>query len=201
MRARHMWVVGLVVAVLSGVGPADGAQSLADVARKEVERRKTVSEPSKVYTNEDVEKSKGPLTTGTSVKAPVSGDVAGGAAGDVTSPGGKDEPDPSAPAGKTPAADAAKADEAAWRDKMTAARQQLAKAEAFDRALQSQINGLWAEFTARDNPVERTKIEKDRAEAIAEQARVKGEVAAAKKAIADIEEEGRKAGVPAGWLR
>lgn len=202
MRARRMWLlVAVVLAVVSGFGAAEGAQSLADVARKEVERRKAVSEPSKVYTNEDVEKSTGPLTTGTSVKPQATGDAPAGAAGDAKPPGATTTPDSSAQAGKAASADAGKADEAAWRERMTAARQKLAKAEAFDRALQSQINGLWAEFTARDNPVERTKIEKDRGEAIAEQARVKGEVAAAKKEIAAIEEEGRKAGVPAGWLR
>jgi hypothetical protein len=197
-----MWLlVAVVFAVVSGFGGAEGAQSLADVALKEMERRKAVSEPAKVYTNEDVEKSTGPLTTGTSVKPQASGDTPGGAAGDAKSSGAKATPDASAQAGKAASADAGTADEAAWRDRMTAARQKLAKAEAFDRALQSQINGLWAEFTARDNPVERTKIEKDRGEAIAEQARVKGEAAAAKKEIADIAEEGRKAGVPAGWLR
>ena len=37
--------------------------------------------------------------------------------------------------------------------------------------------------------------------AIAEQERVKAEIEAQKKAIADLEEEARKAGVPPGWIR
>ncbi len=68
-------------------------------------------------------------------------------------------------------------------------------------ALQSKINALWTDFTARDDPAQRAQLELERKRAIAEQERVKGEIEAQKKAIADLEEEARRAGIPPGWLR
>ena len=43
-------------------------------------------------------------------------------------------------------------DEAYWRDRIKAERDALARAETFAAALQSQINGLYAEFTACQAP-------------------------------------------------
>lgn len=197
MHARHLWLGGILLVVL-GASVAAAAQSLADVARKEAERRKGVAEAAKVYTNDDVEKVTTSLTTGTSAKPSAPADSAAVPPA-VTAGDGKAQPGSSA--SRASSADAAKADEAAWRTRIGAARQELAKAEAFERALQSQINGLWAEFTARDNPVERSKIERDRGDAMGEQERLKVEIVSLKKQIADIEEEARRAGVPAGWLR
>ena len=45
------------------------------------------------------------------------------------------------------------------------------------------------------------KVGEDRAKAVAEMARVTEEVAKGRQAIADLEEEARKSGVPPGWLR
>lgn len=195
---RHLCPAGFLAVVMAASSSGAQAQSLADVARKEAERRKGVSQPSKVYTNDDVEKAAGPLTTGTSVKTSppdATGQAAAGSTADATKSDAKPPTETSGPSA------AGRGDEATWRNRITTARQALAKAEAFERALQSQINGLWADFTARDNPVERTKIEQDRASAMTEHDRVKAEVASLKTEIADIEEEARRAGVPPGWLR
>ena len=53
----------------------------------------------------------------------------------------------------------------------------------------------------RDDPAQRAVIEQNRLKAMAELERVQRDVAASTKAIRDIEDEARKAGVPAGWLR
>jgi hypothetical protein len=84
---------------------------------------------------------------------------------------------------------------------MTNARAALQRSQAFLDALQSHINGLWAEFTAIDDPFQRATIEKKRNEAIAEQDRVKADIQQQTKAITAIEEEARRASVPSGWLR
>jgi len=60
---------------------------------------------------------------------------------------------------------------------------------------------LWTDFVNRDNPVERSAIEKDRNDALAELARLKKDIEDGTAAVAAIEEEGRRAGVPAAWLR
>ena len=71
----------------------------------------------------------------------------------------------------------------------------------FAEALQTRINSLNRDFTSRDNPAQRSQIGRDRTEALSELARVKQDVEKGKQAIADIEEEARKASVPPGWLR
>jgi hypothetical protein len=53
----------------------------------------------------------------------------------------------------------------------------------------------------RDDPAQRAVIADNRQKSLAELDRVKSEIEKNKKAIADIEEEARRAGVPPGWLR
>jgi hypothetical protein len=84
---------------------------------------------------------------------------------------------------------------------MADARLALERNQMYAEALQSRINALWADFTARDDPAQRAQIELDRKRALAEQERVKGEIEAQKKGIGELEEEARKAGVPPGWIR
>ena len=82
-----------------------------------------------------------------------------------------------------------------------AARDALSRSQTFADALQSQINGLYTEFVNMSDPAQRAVIEQKRLAAIAEQDRVKADVAKQTKALADIEDEARRANVPAGWLR
>jgi type IV secretory pathway VirB10-like protein len=179
------WVRVLVVLLIAAWAVPASAQSLAAVARKEDARRKKLTQPSKVITNKDLR----PVTT---PPAP------------VETPAATPAPAPEgAPAGEAPPDEAQQReqDEQAWRNKMADARQALDRSQMYADALQSKINALWADFTARDNPVERAKIELERNKAIAEQARVKGEIEAQTKAIADLEEEARRSGIPPGWIR
>jgi uncharacterized protein YoxC len=67
--------------------------------------------------------------------------------------------------------------------------------------LQSRINALATDFAARDDPFQRNQIAADRNKALAELDRVKKEIQDHTKAITDIQDEARKAGVPAGWVR
>ena len=68
-------------------------------------------------------------------------------------------------------------------------------------AMQTRINALSTDFVNRDDPAQRSVIERDRQKALTELARLKKAVVDGKKAIADLEEEARRAGVPPGWLR
>jgi len=182
MRLVHLLVIVLLAAWAS---PAAG-QSLAAVARKEEARRKQIKQSSRVITNKDlrqVDASPPPVTpTPAATAAPA--------------------PDPAAP-GDKPVDEGAEReqDEQAWRKKMADARVALERSQMYADALQSKINALWADFTARDDPAQRAQLELERKRALAEQQRVKGEIETQKKAIADLEEEARKAGVPPGWIR
>ncbi|MEW6320930.1 MAG: hypothetical protein AB1635_07565 [Acidobacteriota bacterium] len=167
------------------------SQSLAEVARQEAERRKAIEKPGRVYTNADLgpEATRPPMPAVAAAPA-TAAEVAGNA---TAQPAGAPPPaaEPAEPV----------RDQAYWSARINAARQQLERSRMFAEALQSRINALTADFVNRDDPAQRDQIANDRAKALAELERVKQEIADQTKAIADIEEEARKAGVPPGWLR
>jgi hypothetical protein len=68
-------------------------------------------------------------------------------------------------------------------------------------AMQGRISSLTADFAARDDPAQRAVINTNRQKAVAELDRLKLAIQNGKKALADLQEEARRAGVPAGWLR
>jgi hypothetical protein len=172
----------------------DGAPTLAEIARQEVERRKTIKAPGKVYTDKGTR-------TGTPVPAaPVTATPA-------NTPGSEARPAATPVASDVPVS-AAKTDAAAdtkgetfWRARINEARENLRRNEVFAEALQSRVNGLTTDFSARDDPFQRAKIGEERQKALVEQQRVKDEIETSRKLIATIEEEARKAGAPPGWLR
>src|SRR5687768_15159535 len=178
-------VVAFVAAAAYGAAAAS-AQSLGDLAKQEEARRKAIKSSGKVYTNDSVRSdpsSRGP------VAAPASGPAAA-----APSSGG------AAAAPQAPAVDP-KQTEAAWRQRVKAERDALARAQTFAEALQSRINALSNDFSARDDPAQRAAISADRQKALAELDRVKQEIQQHTKAISGIQEEARKSGVPPGWVR
>lgn len=174
---------------------ATGARPLADVAKDEEARRKSVRKPAKIYTNSDLR-----ADYALGVPPPPSTEGTGGAnatAGNASS---------STPSNATPAAPAAGAkpaaqDQAYWAGRMKDARSQLSRSQIFADSLQSRINALTTEYVNRDDPAQRSKIEADKNTSLAELERVKKEIETQTKAIKAIEDEARRAGVPAGWLR
>lgn len=172
-------VLALVLLVAAPL--AASAQPLAEVARLEAERRKAVAAHGKVYTNDD-------LRPDTLTPAPPAVPV-----------------DPAAPAAaedaEAPAAQDPPQDQAYWSGRIAAARADLQRSQMFAQALQSRLNGLNADFVNRDDPIQRAQIADDRDKALAELDRVNTEIANQTRAIADIQDEARRAGVPPGWLR
>jgi hypothetical protein len=180
-----------VVAAAQAPAPPS-TPSLAEVAKAEEERRKAVRKPSKVYTNAnlagpDVVTSAAPSTVAT---IPASTDAT------------PSDPEPTIPGGTAPPAEAAdEKNQAYWFGRISQARADLNRTQLFADSLQTRINSLQTDFVNRDNRVEREKIQQDLNTALAELERVKQETEAQIKAIAAIEEEARRAGVPPGWLR
>lgn len=173
------------------------AQSLADVARQEEERRKTIKTSGKVYTNDALR------------PEPVSaGPVPAAAPAPSVPAGGPPAPAAGAPAGETqtstdPAAepDEVPRTEADWRKRVSDERDALSRAQIFADALQSRINVLSADFVNRDDPVQRDAVAADRQKALTELDRVKQEIEQHQETIKAIQEEARRGGVPAGWVR
>lgn len=91
--------------------------------------------------------------------------------------------------------------EDAWRKRMASARDALSRSQVFAEALQSRINALTTDFANRDDPVQRNAIAAERQKALAELDRVKQEIVDHQKAISAVQDEARRAGVPAGWVR
>ena len=176
-------VSGTIVAVMFGaIVVSAQTPSLAEVAKREQERRKGTPPPTKVLTNKDLPKVVHPQVPPTPTDA------------DATK----------SDAAATEAAQAPKEpakDEAWWRARITEPRETLHRDEVLLDALQARVNGLTSDYVGRDDPYQRARIGQDRQKAIVEMERVRAEIVDLKKKIEDIEEEARKASVPPGWLR
>ena len=163
----------LVYAVLGcavlGCAAAAAAQSLADVARQEEERRKTIGTPGKVYTNESLRSE--PASTAPVPAAPLASSAptaesptpsASVPAAETATPADPATAEPAATPGEAPVT------EADWRKLVTDGRDALSRARIFADALQSRINVLSADFVNRDDPVQRDAVAADRNEALTE---------------------------------
>lgn len=187
MTRRLLLFPVLVAALLApAVAHAQAAPTLGELARKEEERRKALKAASTVVlTDKDVPRAATPA-------AP---------------PGEASGEKPAVPAGEKPAEQPGERsqepvkDEAWWKERITRVREELRRNEMFADALQTRINAFATDFASQDDPYRRAEIAQQRATAIAELDRVKADLDANRKAMAAIEEEARRAGVPPGWLR
>jgi hypothetical protein len=170
------------------------AQSLAEVARQEEARRKEIRQPAKVYTNKD-------LATVPPPSAP--------ATAPAPAPGEKPAP-PAAADTKDAANEPLQADtkdkdtvknQKYWSGRMRDLQAQVDRDLILAEALQSRINALTTDFSALDDPAQRAAVGRNRQKAIDELDRMKLTIQRTRKAIADLEEEARRAAVPPGWLR
>lgn len=189
-RVRRAVVTAFAAAIALSAATGAFAQnpSLAEVARKEQERRKTQKSTAKVYTNKDLPASAQGRGAAPAAQAPAPAHAPAPTAIDETKS-----------TEEKPAED--QKGEVYWKNRINQAREELRRNEMFGEALQTRINSLSTDFVSRDDPFQRAKIGEDRDKALSELARVKSEIERTKKLIEDIEEEARKAGVPPGWLR
>jgi hypothetical protein len=188
MRMRHA-LVSALLALLVCANPLFG-QSLADVARAEEARRKSVKGTAKVYTNDDLKG--GREADPTPPPVPTAGAKADAPKAEAA------KPDAEKP---KPEESGAPKDEKYWRDRMVALRNAVARNKVLADALQSRVNALNTDFANMDDPVQRATIEQNRRTALAEMDRMKQETEKLNKEIVALEEEARRASVPPGWLR
>ncbi len=192
---KHVIALALGSILAAGVGPA-AAQSLADVARQEQERRKAITQPAKVYTDEDAQKH-APLTT--AAARPQAEVAAGqeGAAATAAAASGEQTGQASAAA----AADAAPADEAGWRARIKTAEDGLARSRRLLEALEQQAMRaaiLSANAAAAGQPLPASADDAARTEEIE---RLRAEVDKFTATLGKIQDDARRAGVPPGWVR
>jgi hypothetical protein len=170
------------------------AQSLAEAAQQEAARRKEVKGTARVITNKDL-----PNVPPATAVAPDQVAAVATPAPDSASaaPGGVPAKDDQASKGDA----TGKRDEKYWRDLLAKAKKKVADSQVLVEALQSRINALTTDFVNRDDPAQRAVIATDRDRAVAELENFRKAIVDGAKAVADIEEDARRAGVPPGWLR
>lgn len=190
-----MRVCALLLIMCSAGLASASAQSLADVARKESERRQTVKDgDGKTWTNQDLK----PVPAAPADAVPPAAEP-GEPAADVEQPDAKKDESQTAKDAKGDEPEVK--DQAYWSKRMADLRAQLERDETFRDALQSRIDALTSDFVNRDDPAQRSQIASDRQKALTELDRVKKSIEQGRRAIPELEEEARRAGVPAGWLR
>jgi hypothetical protein len=206
---------GILSCVVTG-GTVLTAQ-LGDIARKEAERRKTVQSSGKTYTNDNIKPDPSPSIAPSS-DAPAAGSSsssatdksadtsaadksAAGKSGDTSADGktAGDKTDKPAQVSADPVE--RKKEEAQWRERIQNERDLLDRSKSFAEALQSRINALNTDFVNRDDPQQRAKIAADRDKALSDLDRTKKEIDEHTKNITKIQEDARRAGAPAGWVR
>lgn len=172
---------GCFVLLLIAAAPAwSPAQGLGDAAARERQKRQAAPAPAKVFTEADLTKGKPPEDDA----ARAADETADETAGTEPKAGEQDAEDPALAALERERQER-KLQEAEWRVRFAGAREQLALAEA----------ACWHE-------VVRTEFY----QGIPVQIKVKEfveseELRLAKQALADLEEQFRRTGLPAGWAR
>ncbi len=183
MRFHHYCVViPVVLALQAGLS----AQSLADVAKAEEARRKAIKPGAKVYTNEDLGRT--PATSAAPAQ-PAPATTAAAKPGDPAAKPGEEKP-----------ADPTRT-QAYWKERATTLQQSLSRNKLLLEALQSQVSGLTAQVLTTDDPGQRDLVQARLNRATGELQRVQQDIDKQTKAAAELQDEARKAGVPAGWVR
>ena len=182
---RYSSIIPAALFLSLALARVGSAQSLGDVAKKTESQKKPAAKAAKVYTNEDL-----PKTDPATAPAPPPAAPAGTPAASNAQPAPEEKP-----------SEGPKKDEAYWRGRVAEIRDNLQRAKMFQEALQTRINSLSADYASRDDPAARGAVSADRQKALAELDRVKKEIKDFEKALGDLEDEARRAGVPPGWLR
>jgi hypothetical protein len=212
-------VVGIGVLAMT---VAASAQTLADIAKKDTERRKHVKRPAKVITNDDVQNVKPIVPMTPEAEA---ANAAAAAANPVsTDPANHDMPPAPPAAGQAPAQPASGAmgqavlpaekpkpaaapgttvkagEESAWRARMQAARDAVSRTQLQLESMRTRAAQLTAASAAASDD-QRAATQKKQQDALQEYDRLRADLQRNQKALSDLEAEAAKAGVPPGWLR
>ena len=151
--------------------------SLGELARREAVRRQAVTASSRRLTDADI----GPAPERVASKP--------------LPPAAADEVKPVAKPDEPPK------DEKWWRARITAARAALERDKLLLAALDNRVATLTRDVVNRDDPAQRAVLINERLRALEELDLMRKQIIADAEAIALIEEDARKAGVPPGWIR
>jgi hypothetical protein len=165
---------------------------LADVANREAFRRLATQKSQASLTNMGLPQEPVPPAAVSLNSAPPAADSVTKPADATAKPA-----DPAAPGAKsTPPKD-----ESWWRGRMSELRAAADKDQQTASELQTRINRLQADSVNIDDPLKQTKARIDLVASLELLDKMKAQVDADRRAIADLQEEARRQNVPAGWVR
>lgn len=169
-------------------------KSLGEAAQREAMRRQMTGQSHASLTNIG-QPMEIPLVPPAPTTPPVAGDdAAPQAAGDKATT----KPDDRA---KAAADEAPKKDEKWWREKINTANDTLKRDQMMGEALQTRVNTLKRDSVNFDNPNKQRDARDQLNAAMAELDRNQKVIEEDKKAIAAIQDDARRANVPASWIR
>jgi len=152
--------------------------SLGELALREAVRRQAVNASTRRLTDADI---------GPAPERVVSKPLPAAQAADEVKPAGKPDEPPK--------------DEKWWRARITAARAALERDKLLLASLDNRVATLTRDVVNRDDPAQRAVLINERIRALEELDLMRKQIVADTEAIAQIEEEARRAGVPPGWIR
>ncbi len=185
----------LTIFILTALAGPLYSQSLADLARKEKERRESVKEAPKVITNSDKDRFQGGAVTTVSLPAPDPKEASpAGKAGEAAASEGEkaktDEP-----------VDFQGRTESFWRQSFADARQKVAQLELEANVLTLKIADLQNRFYMEDDGFKQQTIQREIQKAFYEQDLNKKNLEKAREELLDLEKEARKSGALPGWMK
>jgi hypothetical protein len=166
-------------------------QSLADIAKKEQERREAIKN-GKVISSEEVAKymTESPASPASPEKLPA-----------ATEPAGSDKPETEAgKADSDEPTDFEGRPESFWRETMAAARQKVKDLTNEANVIVLRIADLQNKFYAMDDGFNRETLGRDIQKAFYEQDLNKSNLEKAKSELEDLEKEARRSGALPGWI-
>lgn len=206
MKSISVVLTGLLFAAMASVAYS---QSLADLAKKEKERRQATKTDAKVIKNEPAPKA--PAGPDTEVVVPASGteDKAGApnAAPGAEKPAGEGEQKGEAagaqkekPASDEPV-DFFGRPESFWRQAFAEARLKVKSLENESNVIILKLNDLHNQFYRESDGFKQQTIQREIQKTFYEQDLNKKNLAKAKADLDDLEREARKSGALPGWIR
>ena len=183
-----------LIGAIAATGVAS-AQSLAELARKEKDRRQNISSKSKVITNHDTAKYKnGALSTASPPPR------ASGQNDDATPVSMGNDESADKPAQDEPV-DFSGRTESFWRQTMTDARQRVKELENESTALTLSLNDLQNRFYNEADGFRQQQIQREIQKSFYEQDLNKNDLKTAQDQLNDLIKEARKSGALPGWIQ
>jgi hypothetical protein len=180
--------------LLIGLASTAYSQSLAELAAREQQRRNEISNE-RVITKEQADKFRTePETVGSAEDQTAGAEDSKENKAAAETQAQAEKPDPDEPVdfmGRT---------ESFWRETMSEARQKVKNLENEANVLVLKLNSLHNDFYNEDDGFKRETIQREIQKSFYEQDLNKENLAKAKAALRDLENEARKSGALPGWL-